>query len=208
MPLARTFVRRFEAYLPQQRHPIRHGLHANSAFGLVFALDYPRSAGALALAAACFVAANGWFASDRDAPVGWEPSGTDLLSPALMEANLMRRVLAPADFAEWLDGFLPGLAGAAPPALFTPAAVGDRSDAYLVHLDGLNLARAWCMREIAGALPAGDPRAGVLRAAADAHAAAGMAGLDAADYAGTHWLATFALLAATPETAAGDAAAC
>lgn len=140
--------------------------------------------------------------------MSWEPSGTDLLSPALMEANLMRRVLAPADFAEWLDGFLPGPAGGMPPALRAPAPVGDPSDPYLGHLDGLNLSRAWCMREIAGALPAGDPRAGVLRAAADAHAAAGMAGLDAADYAGTHWLATFALLAATPETAAGDAAAC
>jgi Protein of unknown function (DUF2891) len=207
-PLANAFVRRYEAYLPRQQYPIRSGLHANSAFGLAFALDYARGTGEHALAAACVDAANRWFAADRNAPAGWEPSGADFLSPALMEANLIRRVLAPDRFADWLHTFLPGLADAAPATLFAPATVGDRADPQLVHLDGLNLSRAWCMREIAGALPGGDARAGVLRAAADAHFAAGMAGLDGGEYAGTHWLATFALLAATPETAAGQAGAC
>lgn len=207
-PLARAFVARYEAYLPLQRHPIRHGLHANSAFGLAFALDYARAAAERDLERACVAAANRWFATDRDAPAGWEPSGTDFLSPVLMEANLMRRVLAPAAFDRWLAGFLPGLAAGAPAALFTPADAADRTDPHLAHLDGLNLSRAWCMREIAAALPPGDPRAGALDAAAAVHAKAGHAGLDHGDYAGTHWLATFALLAATPERAAGGATAC
>ena len=120
----------------------------------------------------------------------------------------MRRVLAPAAFDRWLAGFLPGLAAGVPAALFTPADAGDRSDPQLAHLDGLNLSRAWCMREIAAALPPGDPRARALDTAAAAHAKAGHGGLDHGDYAGTHWLATFALLAATPERAAGDATAC
>ena len=207
-PLARAFVRRYEDYLPLQRHPIRHGLHANSAFGLAFALDYARAAGERGLERAGVAAANRWFAADRAAPAGWEPSGTDFLSPVLMEANLMRRVLAPAAFDRWLAGFLPGLAAGVPAALFTPADAGDRSDPQLAHLDGLNLSRAWCMREIAAALPPGDPRARALDTAAAAHAKAGHGGLDHGDYAGTHWLATFALLAATPERAAGDATAC
>ncbi len=120
----------------------------------------------------------------------------------------MWRVLAPADFARWLGDFLPGLAAGVPPALFAPAPVGDRSDPYLVHLDGLNLSRAWCMREIADALPDDDPRVDVLRTAAAAHVGAGLAGLDRGGYAGTHWLATFALLALTAGRDAGAARAC
>ena len=132
-----------------------------------------------------------WFAHDRDAPVHWEPSGIDFLSPALMEADLMRRVLRAGDFATWLAAFLPHIEA------FVPVNVDDRGDGYIVHLDGLNLSRAWCMRGIARALPAGDPRAATLRASAAAHLDAGMQGVASADYVGAHWLATFATLALT-----------
>ena len=145
----------------------------------------------------CGEAALRWFGADRDAPAAWEPSGTDFLSPSLMEADLMRRVLDPQAFAAWLAAFLPGLERGEPAALFTPVAVADRADGYLVHLDGLNLSRAWCMRGIAGALPDGDARAASLRGAAEVHVAAGMAGLASGEYTGEHWLATFALLALT-----------
>ena len=145
----------------------------------------------------CGEAALRWFGADRAAPAAWEPSGTDFLSPSLMEADLMRRVLDPQAFAAWLSAFLPGLERGEPAALFTPVAVADRADGYLVHLDGLNLSRAWCMRGIAGALPDGDARAAPLRGAAEVHVAAGMEGLASGEYAGEHWLATFALLALT-----------
>jgi hypothetical protein len=79
--------------------------------------------------------------------------------------------------------------------LFTPATVCDRGDPHVVHLDGLNLSRAWCFRGIASALPERDPRSGIAREAALAHLDAGLVGLDSADYAGGHWLATFAALA-------------
>jgi hypothetical protein len=196
-PLARTFVDRYVLFLPRQRYPIRSGLHQCSAFGLAFAWDYARVAGERGLAARCEETALRWFGADRDAPAAWEPSGTDFLSPSLMEADLMRRVLDPQAFAPWLAGFLPGLGCGEPAALFTPVAVGDRADGYLVHLDGLNLSRAWCMRGIAGALPEGDARAAALRSAAELHVAAGMAGLGSGEYMGEHWLATFALLALT-----------
>ncbi len=157
-PLAHTIVRRYLAYLPLQRYPLRAGLHANSAFGLLFALDYARAANESALEASCTDAACRWFGNDRNAPAAWEPSGADFLSPALVEADLMRRVLAPHAFADWLGGFLPELAHGEPLALFTPAVVDDRSDPFLVHLDGLNFSRAWSFRGIAAALPADDPR--------------------------------------------------
>jgi hypothetical protein len=194
-PLADAFVARYLDYLPRAHYPIRHGMHANSAFALAFALDYARAAGERALEDACAVAARKWFGADRDAPAAWEPSGADFLSPALMEAELMRRALAPAAFADWLAAFLPGLALRAPGAPFAPVAVADRADPQIVHLDGLNLSRAWCMRGIATALAPDDPRVQPLRAAATAHLGAGMAGLDSSRYVGAHWLATFAVLA-------------
>jgi hypothetical protein len=160
-------------------------------------LDYARAKGERDLGARCSETALRWFGADRDAPVTWEPSGTDFLSPSLMEADLMRRVLDSQAFATWLAAFLPGLERGEPAALFAPVAVGDRADGYLVHLDGLNLSRAWCMRGIAGALRDGDARAVVLRSAAEVHVAAGMAGLGSGEYVGEHWLATFALLALT-----------
>lgn len=107
----------------------------------------------------------------------------------------MRRVLPAGAFAGWLAAFLPGLADGGPAALLTPVAVDDRSDPQLVHLDGLNLSRAWCLAGIAGALPAADPRGGILRAASARHLAAGLSGLTSGEYAGTHWLASFAALA-------------
>ena len=110
-----------------------------------------------------------------------------------MEADLMRRVLTPSEFASWFHQFLPGVAKGEPAALLQPAIVTDRSDPKLVHLDGLNLSRAWCMRSIAAALPANDPARKNLSAAADKHAAAALAHVASGDYAGEHWLASFAV---------------
>jgi hypothetical protein len=201
-PLAHAFVARYLDYLPIQRYPLRTGLHPNSAFGLLFALDYARTAGVPALAALCVETAQAWFAADRDAPAQWEPSGADFLSPVLIEAMLMRHVLPPHDFARWLADFLPGIARREPAALFAPAEVSDRSDPFIVHLDGLNLSRAWCFDGIAAALAPADPRAPVLRDAACRHRVAGMAGIASGDYMGEHWLATFALLAHADPAAA------
>ena len=105
----------------------------------------------------------------------------------------MSRVLG-ADFAAWFDGLLPDSAGQQPATLFTPATVSDRSDGKIAHLDGLNLSRAWCWRQIAAALPTDHAVVPVARAAAERHLAAALPHL-ADDYMGEHWLATFALLA-------------
>ena len=196
-PLADAFVQRYLDYLPRQQYPLRAGVHSNSAFGLVFALDHARAAGLASLEALCLERARTWFAADRDAPAAWEPSGADFLSPVLIEAELMRRVLPRPEFSAWLDGFLPGLGAREPATLFTPADVADRTDPFIVHLDGLNFSRAWCLRGIASALAQSDPRAAILRDAGTIHLAAGMSGLAGGDYMGEHWLATFATLAST-----------
>ena len=107
-PLADAFAARYVDYLPRARYPIRHGMHANSAFGLAFAIDYARAAGATVLEDACVSRALAWFAADHAAPAAWEPSGADFLSPALMEADLMRRVVPHGRYGAWLAAFLDG----------------------------------------------------------------------------------------------------
>lgn len=197
-PLARAFAERFQAFLPKATYPIRAGTHANTAFAVALALDYAVLCDDPALDRLLRETALRWYAGDRDCPA-WEPGGDDFLSPALMEAECMRRVLpaadrAPMSFAGWLDRFLPRLAHREPATLFRPAEVSDRSDGKIAHLDGLNLSRAWCWRSLLAALPAQDPRRAPVTEAAERHLAASLPYV-AADYMGEHWLATFATLA-------------
>jgi Protein of unknown function (DUF2891) len=198
-PLADAIAARYLDFFPKQTYPIRTGVHPNTAFGLAFAHDYARAVGDKRLRELVEERARTYFGRDADVPAAWEPGGADFFSPALMEADLMRRVLAPAEFRAWFHRFLPGAARGEPSALFTPATVTDRTDPQLVHLDGLNLSRAWGMRAIAAALPADDPARKALAAAAARHADAALKHVASGDYAGEHWLASFAVyLLSTP----------
>src|SRR5262249_1475246 len=170
MPLAEVIAASYRNFLPKQTYPIRTGVHPNTAFGLAFALDYAKAIGDTKLAALVEERSRNYFAGDANYPAGWEPGGEDFFSPAMMEADLMRRVLKPAAFARWFHRFLPELGQGRPKVLMVPATVSDRTDPKLVHLDGLNLSRAWCMRGVAAALPANDPVRKLLSRAANAHA--------------------------------------
>ena len=192
-PLAETLSKSYRAFLPKQTYPIRTGVHPNTAFGLAFALDYAKSVGDGELESLLNERSRSYFAGDADYPGAWEPGGEDFFSAALMEADLMRRVMKPREFATWFHRFLPGVAKGNPAALLQPATVTDRTDPKLVHLDGLNLSRAWCMRSIARALPETDPARKVLSVSADKHASAALAHVASGDYAGEHWLASFAV---------------
>jgi hypothetical protein len=198
-PLADIIAARYRAFLPKQTYPIRSGVHPNTAFGLAFALDYARAVEDKPLRELLEERSRAYYGSDAGAPAAWEPDGADFLSPSLMEADLMRRVLAPGEFRAWLHRFLPGLEKGEPKTLFVPATVTDRTDPQLVHLDGLNLSRAWCLRGLATGLPADDPARRVLAESAARHAEAGLRHVASGDYAGEHWLASFAVyLLSTP----------
>ena len=191
-PLAQVFAGRFKAFLPMADYPVRTGTHYNTAFALRLTLDYADSHDA-ELAALCRAAALRWHAEDRDCQA-WEPSQDEFLSPALMEAVLMRRALPEAGFRVWFDAFLPRLNDGQPATLLSPARVSDRTDGKIAHLDGLNLSRGWCWREIIASLPAQDPRRPVGEQAAKVHLDAALPHVTG-DYMGEHWLASFALLA-------------
>jgi hypothetical protein len=179
-PLARAFAARFRDYLGILTYPIRVGTHFNSSFALLLALAWAE-VGDPELAQLIRTWAADRFGNDRDCQA-WEPGGDEFLSPALSEAQLMARVLDEDRFREWFAAFLPRIAERQPSTLFTPVTVSDRSDGKIAHLDGLNLSRAWCWREL------GYPDH------AERHLAAGMPHV-AGDYMGEHWLASFALLA-------------
>ena len=191
-PLAQLFAARFRDHLPKVTYPLRSGVHSSTAFALALAYEYA-SAHDKPLAELIRNKARAWYAGDRDCQA-WEPSGEDFLSPALTEAECMRRILTPREFQRWFEAFLPRLAKGEPATLFKPAAVSDRSDGRIVHLDGLNLSRAWCWRTIAASLPTRSPLQKVAARAADAHLAASLPHISG-DYMGEHWLASFALLA-------------
>ena len=192
-PLATAFAERFKAYLPLADYPVRVGTHYNTAFALRLASE---AAGVMrdhALVALCDARSLDWHLQDQDCQA-WEPSQDEFLSPALMEAALMQHILPHGEFGGWLDQFLPRLVLREPATLFLPAYVSDRSDGKIAHLDGLNLSRAWCWREIAWGLSSDDPRRMIALHSAEIHLDAAMPHVTG-DYMGEHWLASFALLA-------------
>ncbi len=196
-PLERAAVTRVRVWLPKLTRPVRVGEHSQTAFALGLMLDWARRAGDREFATLIERRAQEFFGSDRSGPIHYEPSGEDFLSPCLAEADLMRRVLDRPSFATWLSGFLPGIPRSGEASWLAPAVVSDRSDGKLAHLDGLNLSRAWMLEGILAGLPADDARSGALRAVAERHRAAGLAGVSAEHYEGGHWLGTFAMYLVT-----------
>jgi len=154
-------------------------------------LDYSRTCRRPEFEALLTATIRRFYLADRNAPLDYEPSGEDFLSPCLGQADVVRRVLSPADFAPWLAGILPGIPEDGS-AWLLPVETAARADAKLGHWDGLNLSRAWMLRGVASSLPAGDNRIAALGSAADEHARAGLAAISDDHYEGAHWLGTFA----------------
>jgi hypothetical protein len=192
-PLTQVIRDRYIEFLPRQEYPVRTGVHPNTAFGLSFAFDYAETVADSELKNAIVSAADRYYADDKDCPLSWEPSGEDFLSPCFEEAALMARVMPDAEYRMWLAAFLPSLSD---PALLVPANVSDRSDPKIVHLDGLNLSRAWNLFVIANEVD-DDALAGQLRDTAASHLAASLPHITSEHYEGSHWLGSFAIYALT-----------
>lgn len=192
-PLAEAFAKKYLDFLPKQVYAIRTGVHPNTAFGLAFALDYARTTHNKALEELVVSRSYHYYYNNTNCPANYEPGGEDFFSPCLMEAWLMVRILTPQDFTRWFHLFLPQIQDGLPTSLVTPALVTDRTDGKLVHLDGLNLSRAWCMKQIAAALPKEDAAVPVLLKAAQLHTTDALSNIHSGDYAGEHWLASFAV---------------
>ena len=192
-PLEELAVTRFNDWLPKLSHAVRSGEHSQTAFALGLVNDYAHSTRHTALAALTKSRSREFYLADENAPLAYEPSGHDFLSPALAEADLMRRVLPQDEFSTWLGKFLPQIPASANTSWLQPVHSRDRADGKLAHLDGLNLSRAWMLAAIAATLPPNDVRRPALRATARTHVDAGLAAVTDEHYESSHWLPSFAV---------------
>jgi hypothetical protein len=179
-PVAGELAQRMAAFVKGAPYPIRAGTHGNTAFACLLALDYARMAKDATLENEIKIAAQRWYRKDRNAPLAYEPSLDEFLSPALVEAALMREVVPRRDFDAWMKAFLPSLE-------LEPPKVADRADPKQSHLDGLTLSRAWCLMKLG------------YKEAAQRHVAAALPHVVGGHYVGEHWLASFATLALSVE---------
>jgi hypothetical protein len=196
-PLEEATLERLKAWLPKLSHPVRIGEHNQSAFALGLMLDYARATRNEEFAKLAAAKTREFFLKDKDCSLNYEPSGEDFLSPCLGEADAMRRVLTPDEFAKWLSEFLSRIPTTTKTDWLPVTVSPDPSDPKLAHLDGLNLSRAWMLEGIVSGLPADDPRRPALMAVAEAHRRAGLAAVTGAHYEGGHWLGSFAVYLVT-----------
>ncbi len=190
-PLEEEVVARLSAWLLKLPFPVRSGEHSQTAFALGLALDYARGVGNELFRKLLLARAFQFYFKERKAPLEFEPSGEDFLSPCLAEADVMRRVLGHQEFETWLKAFLPQIPPNASSTWLLPAVSPDRRDGKLAHLDGLNLSRAWMLEGIASALEPYNPRRHAVEAAAREHASAGLTAVTGDHYEGGHWLGSF-----------------
>jgi len=191
-PLEEDIAQSLREWLPKLAYPIRLGTHNQSAFAFGLMLDWARETGDTEMENLIVERSLSFHKGDVNCPLAYEPSGEDFLSPCLMEADLMRRVLTQAEFSDWLTGFMPDIPKDGRGDWLAPGIVKDASDGKLVHLDGVNSSRAWNLYNIARALPEGDVRKASLVAAAKIHSDTGVAAVSDEHYSGSHWLASFA----------------
>ncbi len=188
-PLSNKLCGSYYSFLGKLAYPIRTGEHVNTAFGLTFAYDYALTQKNDSLKEIIKIKSEAFYGNDQKYPIRFEPSGYDFLSPAFEEIDLMRRVYSETEFQIWLKKFMPELYS----KKFTlePGKILDRTDGKLVHLDGLNFSRAWCLIELSKT----NPKLQHLRKIAEQHINASLPNITDGDYMGEHWLASFALMA-------------
>lgn len=191
VPLEQQIVELTKGYLPRLSYPIRTGVHPDTAFALGQIYDYAKTVSDKELVDLIEKRAIEYYGKDTRYNTSFEPSGEDFFSPSLNEADLMARILPEAEFAAWLSEFLPDLKRGTDCRLLVPVEVSDVTDGKLVHLAGLNLSRAWCMRGITNRLPSGDPRKKLLEDSYREHLQAGLQYVFSGHYEGEHWLGTF-----------------
>ena len=192
VPLESAIVGNIKNWLPKLAYPIRLGTHNQSAFAFGLFLDWAERSGDSEMARMVREKTLAFHRSDRNCPMAYEPSGEDFLSSCLMVADLMRRVMDDSEYASWLSGFLPNIPTDGSADWLAVGIVNDPTDGKLVHLDGLNLSRAWALEGMTSGLPADDPRRASLLGSASLHGKSGEESVRTPHYSGSHWLASFA----------------
>ncbi len=191
-PLEKATRDTLAVWLPKLAYAIRVGEHSQTAFAFGLILDWARIAGDQEMERILETKIREFYLPDRNCPLSYEPSGQDFLSPCLAEADLVRRILSPMEYSDWLSGFLPVIPIDGSVDWLPIGRVTDRSDGKLAHLDGLNISRAWMLEGMAGGLPVDDARRAAIVATAGIHRTSGLSSVTGEHYEGGHWLGSFA----------------
>lgn len=191
-PLTATIEKLWTEYLPKQTYPNRTGVHPNSAFGLAFAIDWAKASEKRDFLEALKKKSLAFYLNQENSPGYLEPDGSDFFSPSLQTADLMRRVLPEKEFRDWFAKFLDNRSI---DNLLNLPIVSDRNDYQIVHLDGLSLSRAWCLKGIARSLPAENLYRERFNKTSEHFLRTTMPNVISSSYGGSHWLASFAVYA-------------
>lgn len=190
-PLETTVAKHFQDWLQNLERPNRTGVHGNTAFALGLAFDWARTSAQPAFADLIHEQGCHFYLQDRDYPFWLEPLGYDFLSPSLAEADLMRRLLPPRAFSNWLTNFLP------PSALeqreWQLVSAKNPADYQQAHFQGLHLSRAWMLEGLSSGLLPDDSRLEDLNAKAAQSREWGGVNTTDGHYARSHWVGTFAV---------------
>ncbi len=195
-PLEDKLLELIEKRFLEQKRPLRVGTHGNSAFALHRIFDYSRVKGNKQLEEKVKEKSIDFFLEDEDAPIEYEPIGWDFLSPTLVEAYLMCRILDKDEFLEWFDKFLPELNSSTP--IMKPVKV-QVDELMKFHLVGLNISRSWCLSDIGKYLPKDHDYKPLFMESAKQHTKEGLKQAFVKDYGGSHWLLSYALYLFTLE---------
>lgn len=190
-PLTQEIVSLWKAYLPKQTYPNRTGIHPNTAFAMVFALDWARAVKDTAFEKEVVQKSLYFYKDSKATPAYMEPDGSDFFSPSLEIADLMSRILPHRTFIPWLNAFYEDRSIR---QICTAPTVSDRSDYQIVHLDGLSFSRAWCMKSIAKHLPGNHKWKKLFNTRANEFLSRTLPHVTGS-YGGEHWLASFAVYA-------------
>lgn len=191
-PLTDKILSSWKAYLPKQTYPNRTGVHPNTAFAMVFALDWARAADDKVFEKELIEKAKYFYLNNTKTPAYLEPDGSDFFSPSLEIADLMRRVLPQKEFVKWLDAFYEKKSIE---NISQVPVVSDLNDYQTVHLVGLSFTRAWCMKGISKSLPENHRWKKDFETKAYMFLNNGLPLLFKGNYGGDHWLASFAVYA-------------
>lgn len=191
-PLTDKILASWKTYLPKQTYPNRTGVHPNTAFAMVFALDWARANGDKDFENQLTEKAKYFYLNNTKTPAYLEPDGSDFFSPSLEIADLMRRVLPQKEFAKWLNNFYEKKSLE---NIEKIPIVSDLNDYQTVHLVGLSFTKAWCMKGIAKSLPENHPLKKDFEKTADKFIENALPLLFQGNYGGDHWLASFAVYA-------------
>jgi hypothetical protein len=191
-PLTDKVVELWKEYLKKQTYPNRTGVHPNTAFGLVFALDWARTVKDTVFENVITKKAREFYLANEATPAYLEPDGTDFLSPSLEIADLMSRILPARDFNKWFKKFYEQRSIE---NIIRLPVISDRSDYQIVHLDGLTLSRAWCMKGLARILPEKSKTKLLFDQTSQYFLEQALPNVLSGNYGGEHWLASFAVYA-------------